>query len=177
LVKTVIEKYQPRFDEGDTSLVAYITIDLLEYNHNPGLLDYLVQNGLTAGVPQTSEAISYFIKKNDFNTVKMLDEKGFKIDTSNDYLMETAISNRNVDIIQFLLQRQFNPNRPNNEYTYLEYAILSNAEPVIDVLLKLKPDITTLHDTDDETAINALLLAQKNNRTAMLEKLKAYSRP
>lgn len=174
LAKMVVEQYHPQFDSANNAIVEYITSNVLDHNNNPAMLDYLVEHGLAKNPLQTNEAIYYFIKKNDFTKVKMLVEKGFQIDTSQHAMMEKAISNENIEMINFLFELKFTINRPYNEYTYVEYAILSNAETVIDLLLKLKPDVTTLHPTYDEAAINALIMAEKYKQPVMLEKLKRY---
>ena len=174
LAKMVVEQYHPKFDSGNNSIVEYISRNVLDYNNNPAMLDYLVEHGLAKSALQSNEAIYYFIKKNDFPKVKMLVEKGFQIDTAQHAMMEKAISNENIEMINFLFEHKFTINRPYNEYTYVEYAILSNAETVIDLLLKLKPDVTTLHPTYDEAEINALIMAEKYERMFMLEQLKRY---
>ncbi|QHV95391.1 ankyrin repeat domain-containing protein [Spirosoma endbachense] len=170
LVKTIVEKYHPTFN----SSVSFITQNIMHHN-NEKLLDYLIKNGLTKDLKQTSETLYWLVQKNDIESVGFLIDKGFSIDPSDNRLVYWAIYNRNLPFLKFLFSYPFDVNASSDEYTNLENAIIGNNEAIFDFLLTKNPDIKTLHPTKLNGITNALLIAERYKQTKMLEKLNRYA--
>jgi hypothetical protein len=170
LTKTVVEKYHPTFN----SSVSFITQNVMRHN-NEKLLDYLIKNGLTKDLKQTSETLYWLVQKNDIESVGLLIDKGFSIDPSDNRLVYWAIYNRNLPFLKFLFSYPFDVNASSDEYTNLENAIIGNNEAIFDFLLTKNPDIKTLHPTKLNGVTNALLIAERYKQTKMLEKLNQYA--
>ncbi len=173
LVKLTVEKFHPQFDTCKDYMVALITRDVLGHG-NIDLLDYLIEHGLAKNISYSSNALYQYVEKNDLQTVQLLINKGFSLDTANSQIVEKAISNRNLPMLAYLFQYPFDKNKKVDGYSYLEKAILSNGDQLINFLLMQQPDVTTIHVTDGDGVTNALLLAEKYERTEMLAKLKRY---
>lgn len=170
LVKFTVEKYHPTF----TSLVSYIVKNVIQ-NNNMDLLDYLIKNGLTKDLGQSHETIYWFVQSGDIQTTKILLEKGFHMDTSDNRLIYLAIEHSNLPLLKFLFTYSFDVNITYDDYTNLENAIISGNDAIFDFLLTQKPVVNKLHLTKLNGETNAFLIAEKYKRTAMLEKLKRYA--
>ncbi|GAB3699497.1 hypothetical protein GCM10027592_25630 [Spirosoma flavus] len=169
LIKYVVNKYHPDF----TSSVSFITENLLN-NNNIVLLDFLLKNGLATHEDQNQDTIYWLAKKKDIESIKLIIKKGFRIDTNDCGLPYLAISSHNLSFLEYLFTYPFDINAHFDEYTHLETAILTGNIAIFDFLLSKNPDVKTVHVTKFDGETNALRIAERYNRTEMLEKLKQY---